>query len=194
MAQSAKRKGKRQMKLKWREYVASAFDAAGLLIRHGGYENTRTFLKVELVRVEKENELLKELSRTKLYSGECYYLLMDSDWGLRFLQTSREDRSAERGGGEMNQATELLIELMASMSCEHLDIMNVMSDFCPLRIISRHHYRHELYVCDECDDAELTKVMSPGVIRKIKEYLEGIEDRADVGVRSGILDGRGGYT
>ena len=62
------------MKLKWREQVAVVFEVVALIIRHKGVENTLTFLKGKIARIEKENDLLKKLGKAEFYSCEALKL------------------------------------------------------------------------------------------------------------------------
>ncbi|KKN52414.1 hypothetical protein LCGC14_0612680 [marine sediment metagenome] len=64
----------------------------------------------------------------------------------------------------MDKATELLIKLMKTMKCDHLN-----GNF-------KHHDAHGMYVCDECDDAVTTPI-SPPVIKEIKAHLDGINGK-----------------
>ncbi|KKN19542.1 hypothetical protein LCGC14_0944770 [marine sediment metagenome] len=78
MAQSAKRKGKRQMKLKWYQYVLGLFQSIALVYKCGGFEKAGIYLEKEHDRLMKElatariagvrlqniNKLLKALNET----------------------------------------------------------------------------------------------------------------------------------
>ena len=96
------------------------------------------------------------------------------DWRTAAKQCRAVDREAEARiyeecaemleGAPMDKATELLIKLMRTMRCEHLDMKGVT-----------HHCAYGMYVCDVCNQPELTSGISNPVIKEIKADLdEGI--------------------
>ncbi|HEA67793.1 hypothetical protein LCGC14_1966450 [marine sediment metagenome] len=66
----------------------------------------------------------------------------------------------------MDKATELLIKLMRTMRCKHLDMGG------------KHHFFHGMYVCDVCDEPDYTPGISAPVIKEVKAYLETVRSRS----------------
>ena len=94
------------------------------------------------------------------------------DWRTSAKQCRSVDREAEADiydecaermeGRPIDKATELLMKLLRTMRCKHLDMGG------------KHHFFHGMYVCDVCDEPDYTPGISAPVIKEVKAYLETV--------------------